>query len=157
MADVHVDHNHGGDDVPDDVFNEGPPASVYAMMYSVGPILGASGITDTKGYKQIYIDAMHAISTWNRQHPAAAIKHFRVPMISTNAFAGTSDKATLRLQAAGLIVEAVLEAMQADASLESLIILINTNDTADPSERDASTPPQKPKALNLLARVLICR
>ncbi len=127
-----------------------PPVGnhVYAMVYSVGPMLGASGITDTQGYKQIYLDALTGIAAWNKQHPPAAIQNFRITMLSTNAYAGTGNKETLRQQAAGLIIDAVKEAMQADSSLQSLQILINTNDSQASSERDAFDAAAKSKGLN---------
>ena len=107
-----------------------PPVgdSVYAVLYSVGPQLGAKGIEDEDGYRQIYADAFAAVADWNAQYPA--IDNVRLTLLSTGAFAGTSGGPALRAQAAGLVIDAAVAALKAHPLLATLRFLVNTNDAA---------------------------
>jgi len=116
-----------------------PPVGqhVAAMVYSVGPKLSGS-VTDPAGYRQIYADAFAAIAHWNASLPPIA--GFRITLLSAGLYAGSSSGQdapaqaaaldTLRLQVAGLIVEATVAALAATPALADLVILVNTNDSA---------------------------
>lgn len=111
--------------------------SVLAVLYSVGPQLGAKGIEDEPAYQQIYADAFAAIADWN-QRWSRQIENFRVTMLSTGIFGGTSDRTLLRAQAARLIVDAAVAAVNAAPQwLGTLTVLVNTNDAAGGVERIA--------------------
>lgn len=117
--------------------NGTPPVgdTVYAVLYSVGPQLGATGIDDPDGYRQIYADAFAEIADWNTRHPA--IENVRLTLLSTGAFAGGSGGPALRAQAAGLVIDAAVAAVQANPTLATLQFLVNTNDAAGGVERIA--------------------
>jgi hypothetical protein len=108
---------------------------IVAMVYSASPVLGST-ITDTNTYKQIYRDALDAIAQWNAKHPT--IENLRVTMLGTGINA-TTPSAALNAQAAGLIIDAVLEALSAQPLLATLTILVNTNDVTGGAERAAFT------------------
>jgi hypothetical protein len=111
------------------------------MVYSVGPQLGASGIKDPDGYKQIYRDAFAEIGRWNKKYPNRQLQYFRITMLSTGVYAGVFDETALRAlrqNAATLIVQAFKETAQADRSLAGITILINSN--------YKNNPPQEPAA-----------
>ncbi len=118
---------------------------IVAMVYSAAPELGGT-IVDTAAYQQIYADALDAIAAWNTKHPT--IENFRVVMLGTGINAGTPSPA-LNQQAAGLIVDAVIAALKAKPSLQTLNILVNTNDTVGggATERDAFTAAAKAKGV----------
>lgn len=114
-----------------------PPvgASVLAVVYSVGPQLGAKGIEDEAGYRQIYADAFAAIADWNQRWPRQ-IQNFRVTMLSTGIDSGTSDPTALRAQSARLIVDAAVASIAAAPKwLGTLSVLVNTDDAAGGAER----------------------
>ncbi len=115
-------------------------SDVVAMMYSVGPKLGSKGIENELVYKQIYLDTFAAIDNYNRKALKVnfgPIKNFRVTLLSTNAYAGSSDPTKLNAQAAGLVVDAALASMTKYPSLKDLTILINSNETKGGAERVA--------------------
>lgn len=118
---------------------------IVAMVYSAAPELSGT-IVDTGAYQQIYADALDAIAAWNAKHPT--IENFRVVMLGTGINAGTPSPA-LNQQAAGLIVDAVIAALKAKPSLQTLNILVNTNDTVGggATERDAFTAAAKAKGV----------
>ncbi len=108
--------------------NGTPPVGdwVYAVLYSVGPQLGATGIDDPDGYRQIYADAFAAVADWNTRR--TAIENVRLTLLSTGAFAGTSGGPALLAQAAGLVIDAAAAALQADPLLATLTFLVHTDD-----------------------------
>ena len=115
-------------------------SDVVAMMYSVGPKLGNTGITDESAYKQIYLDAFAAIDTFNQKalnNNFGPIVNFRVALLSTSAYAGFSDPVKLKAQAAGLVADAAIASLTAFPSLKDLTILINSNENMGGAERVA--------------------
>ena len=109
-------------------------STVLAMIYSAGPKL-TGPITDTAGYKQIYADALAAIATWSVAN-TTQVDNFRVTLLSTGIYGGPAVMA----QAAGLVIEAVIEALSAPQSpLSTLTILVNSNESAGGLERIAFT------------------
>ncbi len=114
----------------------GPIGSdVCAMIYSVGPKLGAKGIENEPQYTQVYTDALDAIAAFNADTSHPPISCFRVTLLSTGVYAGTSDIVALKAQAAGLIIDAVHAAAVADPSVAALTVLVNSNDAKGGSER----------------------
>lgn len=106
-------------------------ASVYAVVYSVGPNLGAAGIVDEAAHRQLYADAFQTIADWNSAN--IAIANFRVVLLSMDATATPA----LRAQAAGLVIDAGVVAVTANPQLATLTMLVNTDDTAGGLERVA--------------------
>lgn len=114
----------------------GPVGSaVTGMMYSVGPILGAQGITDAAAYAVIYTDAMAEIS---RSRAAGhSLTGLRIAMLSTGIYASrVDDPAALFADSAACIINGIVSAATKDPSLSNVTILINTDDHPD-------TPPAK--------------
>lgn len=102
---------------------------VMAMMYSVGPKLGNAGLTKNieTVYQGIYEDAFNAIADYNGKYKPA-ITLFRLTLISTEAYAGTSDKAALRKKSAELVLNAAATVAAKKPAIADLTLLVNSNE-----------------------------
>ena len=109
--------------------------NVWAMMYSVGPKLGTTGITDEPGYQKIYEDAFTAIADFNKGPNKLAA--FRVTLLSTMAYAGSSGGPALDAQAARLVLQAGKKIAAIRPEIKDLTLLVNSNEKAGGSARVA--------------------
>jgi hypothetical protein len=119
---------------------------VVAMLYSVGPVLGRAGIVDKDGYARIYCDGLKEIAAWNKRE-ATPIQGLRITMLSCGIYADSvDDKDALYDDAAAAIIDGLKRAATDDPGLASVKILINTNDSSEPHNRDGSphVPTERP-------------
>ena len=97
------------------------------MIYSVGPVLGAAGITNRAQYAQIYTDAIAQIAAANANENAS-IEGMRITMLSTGIYAqSVDDPQQLISDSAQLIVEGVANGVAANPSHGPITILINAS------------------------------
>ena len=120
-----------------------PPlgSTVYAVLYSVGPPPGARGIADEDGYRQVYADAFAAVADWNSRYPA--IESVRLTLVATGPSAAS------RAQAAGLVIDAAVAALQAFPLLATLTLLLPTDGDGSGDVRTAFDTAAQARTLTL--------